>query len=460
MLHVYNNLTRQKEAFKPITEGKVGMYVCGITIYDYCHVGHGRTYVAFDIIARYFEYLGYKVTYVRNVTDIDDKIIHRANENEEPFEAVTERYERLMHEDFDALGLRQPDLEPHATQSMPEIIDIIQTLIDKGFAYEGQHGDVYYSVSKFDSYGKLSKQHVEDLRSGERVEVAEDKKDPLDFVLWKPAKPNEPSWDSPWGKGRPGWHIECSAMSKQCLGDQFDIHGGGSDLQFPHHENEIAQSEAANGCQFVNYWMHSGMVQVDEEKMSKSLGNFFTIREVLKVFRAESVRFFLMSSHYRSQLNYTEENLKAADASLERLYLALRDTSPEKGSLIASYDEKFRVAMDDDFNTPEAMALLFEVARELNRAKKEQDDSVHDFAATLKILGNALGLLDQSPVEFLQSSSSSSSVDVERIESLIEERNQARKDKNFARSDEIRDLLLSEGIVLEDSRDGTTWRQE
>ncbi len=460
MLHIYNNLTRQKQLFKPIEEGKVGMYVCGITIYDYCHVGHGRTYVAFDVMARYLEFLGYKVTYVRNVTDIDDKIINRANEANEPFEAVTERFEEVMHQDFEALGLRKPDLEPHATQSMPEIIEIIQTLIDKDVAYVGDHGDVYYSVSKFDGYGKLSKQSLDDLRAGERIEVVADKRDPLDFVLWKSAKPNEPFWESPWGKGRPGWHIECSAMSKQCLGEHFDIHGGGSDLQFPHHENEIAQSEAANGCQFVNYWVHTGMVQVEKEKMSKSLGNFFTIRDVLKLYRAESVRFFLLTSHYRSQLNYSEENLNAADASLERLYLSLRDTDPDAGAVLPEFEDRFKRSMDDDFNTPEAMAVLFELARELNRAKKEGDSRTSDFAATLKSLGRVLGLLQQSPAEFLQSDSQGNELDAERIESLIAERNQARKDKNFARSDEIRDQLLSEGIVLEDSREGTTWRKE
>ncbi len=460
MLRIYNNLTRQKEEFKPMVAGKVGMYVCGVTIYDYCHIGHGRTYTAFDAMVRYLRYLGYEVQYVRNVTDIDDKIINRSHENKESFESITARFEAIMHEDFDALGLLRPDEEPHATKSIQEIIEIIEVLINKGVAYVGAQGDVYYSVPAFKEYGKLSKQNLEDLRAGERIDVAQDKRDPLDFVLWKAAKPGEPSWDSPWGQGRPGWHIECSAMSKKCLGDRFDIHGGGSDLQFPHHENEIAQSEAANGCQFVNYWIHTGMVQVDKEKMSKSLGNFFTIREVLEQFRAETVRFFLLSSHYRSQLNYSEDNLKAADASLERLYLALRDLDSVEGKVLAAYEQRFKEAMDDDFNTPEAIAVLFELAREVNRAKKEQSEELGHLAMTLKSLANVLGLLEQSAAEFLQSSSQGEAIDTSRIESLIAERTQARKDKNFARSDEIRDLLLSEGIVLEDSREGTTWRKE
>jgi len=460
MLHIYNNLTRQKEVFKPIQEGKVGMYVCGITIYDYCHIGHGRTYTAFDVMARYLDYLGYDVTYVRNVTDIEDKIIQRANDNNEDFNAVVDRFATIMHEDFDALGLIKPDMEPHATHSIKEIIEVIETLIEKNHAYAADNGDVYYAVSTFDGYGKLSKQNLDDLRAGERIEVVAEKRDPLDFVLWKSAKPNEPSWDSPWGKGRPGWHIECSAMSKQCLGDHFDIHGGGSDLQFPHHENEIAQSEAANGCQFVNYWIHTGMVQVEKEKMSKSLGNFFTIREVLEQFRAETVRYFLLSSHYRSQMNYSEDNLNAADASLERLYLSLRDLDEVKGEMLPDYQQSFEQAMNDDFNTPVAMSVLFDLARDLNRAKKEQPDRVNDLAYTLKSLAKVLGLLQQSPAEFLQSSSSGSSVDAEKVEALIAERKQARKDKNFARSDEIRDQLLADGIVLEDTREGTVWRKE
>jgi cysteinyl-tRNA synthetase len=460
MLRIYNNLTRQKEEFKPMVAGKVGLYVCGVTIYDYCHIGHGRTYTAFDAMVRYLRFLGYDVKYVRNVTDIDDKIIIRSHENNESFESITQRFEAIMHQDFDALGLLRPDEEPHATHSIKEIIDIIQVLIDKGVAYLGSQGDVYYSVSAFKDYGKLSKQNLDDLRAGERIDVAEDKRDPLDFVLWKAAKPGEPSWDSPWGKGRPGWHIECSAMSKKCLGERFDIHGGGSDLQFPHHENEIAQSEAANGCQFVNYWVHTGMVQVDKEKMSKSLGNFFTIRDVLEQYRAESVRFFLLSSHYRSQLNYSEDNLKAADASLERLYLALRDLESVTGEVVENYRLRFKEAMDDDFNTPEAIAVLFELAREVNRAKKEQSNDLGNLAITLKTLANVLGLLEQSPAEFLQSSSRGDAIDTARIEALIAERTQARKDRNFARSDEIRDMLLAEGIVLEDTREGTTWRKE
>ncbi|NVJ59311.1 MAG: cysteine--tRNA ligase [Gammaproteobacteria bacterium] len=460
MLHIYNNLSRQKEPFKPKVEGKVGMYVCGVTIYDYCHIGHGRTYAAFDVMTRYLRFKGLDVNYVRNVTDIDDKIIDRAAQGKVKFDAVTQRFEKIMHEDFDALGLLRPDVEPRATASMDSIIAMIKTLIEKGSAYQGESGDVYFAVSEFKNYGALSKQQLDDLRSGERVEVAGDKRDPLDFVLWKMAKPGEPYWTSPWGDGRPGWHIECSAMSKDCLGEHFDIHGGGSDLQFPHHENEIAQSEAANGCKFVNYWIHTGMVQVEKEKMSKSLGNFFTIRDVLKLYRAESVRFFLLSSHYRSQLNYSEENLNAADASLERLYLALRDTKPDGGKVIDKYVEQFTKAMDDDFNTPLAIAVLFELAKAVNIARKDNDNSAVDLSATLKHLGSVIGLLEQVPEEFLQSSIPGNELDANAIESLIDERNAARKNKDFKRSDEIRDELLSQGIVLEDSREGTTWRKQ
>ncbi|WMS87479.1 cysteine--tRNA ligase [Pleionea litopenaei] len=460
MLQIYNNLTRSKETFKPLVEGQVGLYVCGVTVYDYCHIGHGRTYVAFDVLARFLRYSGYNVKYVRNVTDIDDKIIHRANDKGVSFEQITEQFKAEMDADFARLGILPPDVEPTATQSMSDIIAMITQLIERGAAYQGEQGDVYFSVSSFADYGKLSKQNLADLRAGERVGVASDKRDPLDFVLWKSAKPDEPHWESPWGKGRPGWHIECSAMSKQCLGEHFDIHGGGSDLQFPHHENEIAQSEAANGCQFVNYWVHTGMVQVEKEKMSKSLGNFFTIRDVLKEYRPESVRFFLVSSHYRSQLNYSSDNLDAADASLERLYQALRGLEATNGKVLSDYEQRFVSAMNDDLNTAEAMAVLFDVARELNRARKEGTADVANLAFTLRSLGDLLGLLQQDPDAFLQSSNQSEALDVARIEQLIEERNQARSDRNFARSDEIRDLLLEEGIVLEDSREGTRWRKE
>ena len=462
MLKIYNSISQSKEAFTPIEPGKVRMYVCGITIYDYSHIGHARTFVAFDVIARYLRFSGYDLTFVRNITDIDDKIIARANENKESITELTDRFEKIMHQDFESLSMIKPDVEPKATESIAEIIAIIETLIEKDFAYQGENGDIYYHVPKFKDYGKLSKQNLEALQAGERVDVASDKKSPTDFVLWKVAKPGEPSWSSPWGEGRPGWHIECSAMSKKCLGDHFDIHGGGSDLQFPHHENEIAQSEAANGCCFANTWIHTGMVQVDKEKMSKSLNNFFTIRDVLALYRAESVRYFMVSSHYRSQLNYSEDNLKSADAALERLYLALRDL--DMSTLPAadannSYVAKFADAMNDDFNTPEAVAVLFEIAKEINRVKSSDSKTALELAAVLVHLGKVLGILQQAPNSFLKSSSSGESEDDAAIEQLILERNQARSDKNWARADEIRDQLSEQGVVLEDKDGKTGWRR-
>lgn len=463
MLKIYNSISQSKETFTPIDPGKVRMYVCGITIYDYSHIGHARTFVSFDVIARYLRYSGYDLTFIRNITDIDDKIIARANENNESIHDLTARFEQIMHEDFAALGMIKPDLEPKATESISEIIEIIETLIEKEFAYQGANGDIYYHVPKFDGYGKLSKQNLEALQAGERVDVATDKKSPMDFVLWKMAKPGEPSWSSPWGEGRPGWHIECSAMSKKCLGDHFDIHGGGSDLQFPHHENEIAQSEAANGCCFANTWIHTGMVQVDKEKMSKSLNNFFTIRDVLALYRSESVRYFMLSSHYRSQLNYSEETLRSADASLERLYLSLRDldiTNLPQANSESAFAVKFKQAMDDDFNTPEAMAVLFELAREINRAKGQDEAAAQQLAADLIALGGVLGILQQSPEAFLKSSSTGDEGDDARIDQLIAERNQARADKNWARADEIRDQLQAEGVVLEDKAGETVWRRD
>ena len=462
MLRIYNSISQSKETFKPIEAGKVRMYVCGITIYDYSHIGHARTFVAFDVVARYLRFSGYDLKFVRNITDIDDKIIARANENGESIEDLTGRFEKIMHEDFDSLGMIKPDIEPKATQSITEIIDIIETLIDKDYAYQGANGDIYYHVPRFSDYGKLSKQNLDALQAGERVDVASDKKNPMDFVLWKMAKPGEPSWSSPWGEGRPGWHIECSAMSKKCLGDHFDIHGGGSDLQFPHHENEIAQSEAANGCCFANTWVHTGMVQVDKEKMSKSLNNFFTIRDVLALYRAESVRYFMVSSHYRSQLNYSEDTLKSADAALERLYLSLRDLDLSKLPKIdqqSAYIAKFAEAMDDDFNTPEASAVLFEIAKEINRTKTEDEDAALRLAAILVHLGGVLGILQQTPEDFLKSSSTGEDDDVAKIDRLIAERNQARADKNWARADEIRDQLHQEGIILEDKDGKTGWRR-
>ena len=372
MLKLFNSLTRQKEEFVPIEPGRVRMYVCGMTVYDLCHLGHARVLVVFDVIVRHLRSLGYDVTYVRNITDIDDKIIARAQQNAEPINELTHRFITAMHEDADALGVLRPDFEPRATESMDDILGMIRKLIDKGYAYQGENGDVYYSVSKFSDYGQLSGKRVEELRAGARVDVEQAKRDPLDFVLWKAAKAEEPSWPSAWGDGRPGWHIECSAMSTECLGGHFDIHGGGMDLQFPHHENEIAQSEAANGEQFVNYWVHNGFVQVDKEKMSKSLGNFFTVREILLRYQPEEIRYFILSSHYRSPLNYSDENLDKARGALQRLYTALRDCVPAEGSeLDAGYEQRFRAAMNDDFNTPEALAVLIELTRARNRASEQ-----------------------------------------------------------------------------------------
>lgn len=462
MLKIYDTLTQTKREFKPIDEGKVRMYVCGITIYDYSHIGHARTFVSFDVITRYLRFIGYDLTYVRNITDIDDKIIARANENGEDFKQVTARFEKIMHEDFAALGMAPPDIEPKATDSIAEIIEIIENLIENGFAYQGENGDVYYNVPKFADYGKLSKQNLDALQAGERVGVATDKQSTMDFVLWKMAKPGEPSWPSPWGEGRPGWHIECSAMSKKCLGENFDIHGGGSDLQFPHHENEIAQSEAANGCTFANTWIHTGMVQVDKVKMSKSLNNFFTIRDVLKEFRAETIRYFMLSSHYRSQLSYGEDNLESANSALERLYLSLRNIdlsnlpAIDKNNLLV---RRFENAMNDDFNTPEAVAVLFELAKELNRGKKVGGEDSRQLAAMLIQLGGVLGILQQNPEEYLTSSAGGDKQDDALIEQLIIDRNQARSDKNWTRADEIRDQFIQMGIVLEDKDGKTSWRR-
>jgi len=460
MLKIYNTLTRQKELFKPITAGKVGMYVCGVTIYDYCHIGHARTFVAFDVVARYLRASGYELTYVRNITDVDDKIIKRAQENGESCEALTKRFATYMHEDFDALNMLRPDIEPRATQHMAEIISLVQSLLDKGFAYIADDGDVLFSVESFDQYGRLSQQNLEMLQAGARVDVDEAKRNPLDFVLWKMSKPGEPCWESPWGAGRPGWHIECSAMNGKHLGDHFDIHGGGSDLMFPHHENEIAQSCCAHDSKYVNTWIHSGMVQVNKEKMSKSLGNFFTIRDVLKAYDAESVRYFLLSGHYRSQLNYSEENLKQARASLERLYTALRGLSPVIEELDENdpFIERFHAAMDDDFNTPEALSVLFDVVKEINRIKGSDVDQANQLAGTLKSLADILGLLDQDPEQFLKGTTDDSD-EVTLIEALIKQRADARAAKDWAGADAARDKLTEMGVVLEDGPDGTTWRK-
>ncbi|MGL5948484.1 MAG: cysteine--tRNA ligase [Aeromonas sp.] len=458
MLKIYNTLTRQKDEFKPITPGKVGMYVCGVTIYDHCHIGHGRTFVAFDVVARYLRYAGYELTYVRNITDVDDKIIKRAAELAISCDGLTERLIGEMHQDFDALAMLRPDIEPRATGHIPEIIALVERLLAKDHAYVAANGDVMFIVESCADYGKLSGQNLEQLQAGARVDVVDAKRNPLDFVLWKMSKPGEPTWDSPWGAGRPGWHIECSAMNSKHLGNHFDIHGGGADLQFPHHENEIAQSCCAHGGDYVNTWMHSGMVMVDKEKMSKSLGNFFTIRDVLSHYDAESVRYFLMSGHYRSQLNYSEENLKQARAALERMYTALRELPVAPAAGGEAQVARFVEAMDDDFNTPEAYSALFDLVREINRVKGDDSAQAAALGARLRELGAVLGILQQDPAAFLQGSQSAAD-DVAQIEALILERNQARADKNWPAADAARQRLTDLGIVLEDSAGKTTWRR-
>ncbi len=462
MLQIYNTLTRQKEEFKPIHAGKIGMYVCGITIYDLCHIGHGRTFVAFDAISRYLRYLGYDLNYVRNVTDIDDKIIKRAAENNESVEELTARMLAEMHKDFDALNILRPDSEPRATRHIAEIIALTESLIERGHAYVAENGDVMFEVKTDPNYGLLSRQDLEQLQAGARVEVADVKRNPMDFVLWKMSKAGEPSWESPWGLGRPGWHIECSAMNSKSLGHHFDIHGGGSDLMFPHHENEIAQSTCAHDGPYVNYWMHSGMVMVDREKMSKSLNNFFTIRDVLAYYDAETVRYFLLSGHYRSQLNYTEENLKQARTALERLYTALRGTdnsvAPKGGE---EFKARFCEAMNDDFNTPEAYSALFDMVREINRLKSEDMAAANGMAAQLRELASVLGLLEQDPEAFLKGGAQTGNDDeVVKIEALIKQRNDARQSKDWALADEARNELTAMGIVLEDGAEGTIWRRK
>jgi cysteinyl-tRNA synthetase len=461
MLKIYNTLARDKQEFVPIIDKKVGMYVCGMTVYDYCHLGHARVMVVFDMIYRWFKTSGYDITYVRNITDIDDKIIKRAAENGESIHALTQRFIDAMHQDADALGVLRPDHEPRATQFVPEMLDMIAKLEQHGLAYQAADGDVNYAVRKFDGYGKLSGKSLEDLRAGERVNVADSKHDPLDFVLWKSAKDSEAEevkWASKWGKGRPGWHIECSAMGTKLLGERFDIHGGGADLQFPHHENEIAQSEGAHQHQYVNYWMHNGFINVDKEKMSKSLGNFFTIRDVLKKYDAEVVRFFILRAHYRSPLNYSDAHLDDAKGALTRLYTALKQEKSEgrreKG---VDWNEphalRFQAAMDDDFNSAEAIAVLFEFANEVNRHPTAENCS------QFKALAGVLGLLQRDPVEFLQSGAPENGLDDAAITAQITARIAAKHAKNYAEADNIRKALLAAGIVLEDSATGTTWRR-
>lgn len=452
MLHVYNSLTRKKEVFKPLRPGKIGMYVCGITVYDHCHLGHARSMVCFDVIVRFLRAQGYEVTFVRNITDIDDKIIVRAQERGIPINELTDHYIDAMHVDTKALNILSPDLEPRATGHIESIIALIKRLIDAEFAYVSDNGDVCYQVEQFKDYGKLSHKDLEGLMSGARVDVVKEKRSPLDFVLWKKAKAGEPSWPSPWGEGRPGWHIECSAMAMEELGEQFDIHGGGLDLQFPHHENEIAQSEAASGKPFANYWLHVGMLQVNNEKMAKSVGNFFTIADVLKKHHAEIIRYFLLSSHYRSPLNYSEENLQLAGRSLMRLYQCLKDiVVTNENDLDEHWIEQYNKAMNDDFNTPIALSVLFQLSHEINKTKSAK------LAATLKHLAGTLGLLQESAERFLQAGLASE--DMDGIEKLVEERLQARVNKDWARADEIRKILLEQGIELEDGAEGTTWRR-
>lgn len=457
-LTIYNTLSKTKERFKPLKDNQVRMYVCGMTVYDYCHIGHARVMVAFDVVTRWLRHVGYDVTYIRNITDIDDKIIRRANENGEDFKALTARMIDAMHEDEAKLSVLPPNQEPRATDYIDGMHKMIGTLVEKDYAYAPGNGDVYYRVGKFRDYGKLSRKKVEDLRSGERVEIDEAKQDPVDFVLWKGAKEGEPSWGSPWGNGRPGWHIECSVMSTCCLGETFDIHGGGPDLVFPHHENEIAQSEAATGKTYAETWMHAGAVRVDGEKMSKSLGNFFTIREVLEKYPAEVVRYLLVASHYRSPINYSEDNLKEARGALERFYLALKGLPEAKAVGGEEYVTRFTDAMNDDFNTPEACAVLFEMVREINRLKETDQTAAAGLATQLKQLASVLGVLQLNPDDFLQGSASNSEVDVAKIEALINERLEARANKDWAASDRIRDELKDLGVIIEDSKGGTTWR--
>lgn len=459
MLQIHNTITRKKEDFVPITPGEIGMYVCGVTVYDLCHIGHARTFVSFDMIVRYLRYLGYKVKYVRNITDIDDKIIKRAQEKGVAAKDLAEHFIGEMYADFDALNIARPDIEPRATENIDAIIALVQRLIDKGHAYVADNGDVMFALDSFKNYGRLSGQKLDELNAGARVAVEKTKRNPFDFVLWKMSKEGEPAWDSPWGAGRPGWHIECSAMNSKILGTTFDIHGGGSDLIFPHHENEIAQSCCAFDTKYVNYWMHSGMVMINKEKMSKSLNNFFTIRDVLKEYDAETVRYFLISAQYRSALNYSQENLDSARTALSRLYTALKNVkvaAPQGGE---EYVERFKAAMDDDFNTPAALAVLFDLAKAINTAKDEVEAS--GLAGRLVELGGILGILYQDPVKFLQSGVAASGADdeVAKIEALIEQRKQARANKDYAAADAARNELTAMGIVLEDGPNGTTWRR-
>ncbi len=457
MLRLHNSLNGQKEDFRPRHPGQVDLYVCGITVYDYCHLGHARMLLVFDMVVRQLRAAGYAVNYVRNITDVDDKIIRRAAEHAEDIDALTGRFIAAMDEDCAALGLVRPDLEPRATVHMPQIIAMIEMLVAKGHAYATANGDVYYAVNSFPAYGRLSGKRLEELRIGARVAADEAKRDPLDFALWKSAKLGEPAWESPWGAGRPGWHIECSAMATHCLGAHFDIHGGGMDLKFPHHENEIAQSEGATGQHFVNYWLHNGFVQVGTEKMSKSLGNFRTIRDLLGRYRGEEIRFFILGTHYRSPLLYTGETMDAAVSGLRRLYGALDGVAPA-GDLDGEAVERFDAAMNDDFNSAQAMSILFELARRLNSAKAGQPDEAPGLAKTLITLGGRLGLLQEEPTAVLRGNGDGA--DDAAIDALIEARGQARRSKDWAQADQIREELTQRGVVVEDKPDGScVWRR-
>jgi cysteinyl-tRNA synthetase len=475
MLKLYNTKTKTKDLFTPMQAKKVGLYVCGVTVYNYCHVGNARVYVVFDVLARFLRQQGYDVNYVRNITDIDDKIIKKALDENVSFNVIAERYTQAFHEDMSKLGVQAPNQEPRATEYLPQMIDMIKTLVEKEHAYVGNNGDVYYDVSTFAHYGQLSRQDLNALRSGERVAVSEAKTDPLDFVLWKLAKPGEPSWESPWGLGRPGWHIECSAMSCDCLKGSFDIHGGGMDLTFPHHENEIAQAEAATNRTFMNYWMHVGFVQVKDEKMSKSLGNFFTVREVCEKYHPEVVRYFILASHYRNPMNYSEENLEQAKSALEGLYRTLREASQKLNCHVANnlsndetirlcerseaiqskYKLAFEAALNDDLNTPQALAVLFEIAHDINKLTTAESAQAPALIASLKELAEILGILQSDPILFLQGDQNVAA----KANALVTQRNKARAEKDWAESDRLRKELETLGLIVEDTTQGTLWRK-
>jgi cysteinyl-tRNA synthetase len=459
MLKIYNSLTQEKQEFTPIEPGKIKLYVCGVTVYDFCHLGHARTYAAFDVIIRYLRSQDYEVKYVRNITDIDDKIIKRANERNVNFNDIVNEFTIAMEEDFASIGLLSPNDEPRATECIPQIISMIETLIKFGYAYVASNGDVYYNVRKFKDYGCLAHRDIDKLESGARVEINDVKNDPLDFVLWKLAKPDEPKWQSPWGEGRPGWHIECSAMAINILGETFDIHGGGRDLIFPHHENEIAQSEAATEKKFVNVWMHAGFLQIDKEKMSKSLGNFFTIRDLLKEHAPEVLRYFLITSHYRSPLQYSDIVIAQSRNALERFYTALRGLPVAEAQENTEFETQFKNAMDDDFNTPIAFSVLFEIAHEIQRLRESDINAAAQYGALLKKLGGVLGILQDDPEAFLKAGTKNLQVDAEKVDRLIAARNKARADKNWSEADRIRDEIAAMSVILEDGSDGkTSWK--